>query len=360
MRFVICFLFLAVHAGAGWVSLFEDDFSAPPTNWTYSGVTNSSGQPLFYHDSTQGVIRAEWDQANSFSGLSDPYIIAPSSFSHPLPRILTDRDTFRLRAVLNIATGTVADTTELFQIASIGLYNLQAMGPDRPMSDNFSANSNLVKDGSDFVEFSYFINDSWGGPNITATIGSHIEGTDGEYTTGTNWTQTAMGEGFWLPEGTSLYVELVYCGAATNTDRRRAFCTIYENADFTGVLSVNGVAMHYDTARLPDGKFFRVSDVAMQNWPSSNWGGENGFGRGFYDSIEVSQYFEPGEIFAQELCIGNFCMTFAAEGGAVYHIQSCSNLASGWETVASVTAGTESVTFTNSLGDDGRFFRIAK
>ncbi|MGD9873101.1 MAG: hypothetical protein AB7T27_02410 [Kiritimatiellia bacterium] len=360
MRFVFCFLLLAVSAQAGWVTLFEDDFSGLTSDWVYSGITNGGGQPLFYHDSTQGVVRAEWDQSNAFSWTSDPYIILPSSFSHPLPRMLTDHDTFRLRAVLNVATGTVADTTELFQIASIGFFGMAAMGPDRAQSDNFSGNSNMLKDGSDFVEFSYFINNAWGGPNITATTGAHIDGTAGDYTTGTNWTQTAMGEGFWLPEGTNLYVELVYCGAATNETRRKAFCTIYHNPDFSGILSVNGVAMHYDTTPLPDDKFFRADSIAMQNWPSSNWGGENGFGRGFHDDVRVEQYFSPGEFYAQQKSGGYLQTTFAAESGTVYRIEYSTDLRTGWDLAGSVTSAAEFVTFTNSMPAAVRFYRVTK
>ena len=56
--------------------------------------------------------------------------------------------------------GSVPDTTEFYQIGVMGLYGLEHMGPDRTQSDNppyGSSNTNILKDGSDFVEFDYFI-----------------------------------------------------------------------------------------------------------------------------------------------------------------------------------------------------------
>lgn len=369
MRFVLCFLLLALPARAGWVEIFQDDFSGSTiSQWTYHGATNSLGQSLFRYFNSNELIQAEWDQSNFFSGLSDPYIILPSSLSRSLGRTLTDRDTFRISATVNIATGSVPDTTEYHQIANLGLYNPEESGPDRPMSDNWSGNANLLKDGSDFVEFSYFINNnSWGfNPSISATIGAHIYGLDGDYTTGSSaddpgfWHDTDMGANNWLPEGTNLYVELVYYGAATNSMHRRSFCAIYRDAGHSEILSVNGVEMFYWTQPLPADKHFSVKEAAFVNYAASNWGGENGFGRGSYDDIRVEQYFAPGEFFAQEMTGAGLRMTFAVESGTVYQIESSSDLLSGWSSAAAVTSAAESVTFTNSMPDAVRFYRVTK
>jgi hypothetical protein len=57
------------------------------------------------------------------------------------------------------------------------------------MSDNWSGNSNLVRDGSDFVEASYFIMNGAGwNPALIAAMGAHIEGTDAEITSAPTFT----------------------------------------------------------------------------------------------------------------------------------------------------------------------------
>ena len=221
---------LAAGPACGQLARILDEDFQTAGRGAYVGVTNAGGQPLFWHDPTNGVLAAEWDQGNYIDDWADPFVILPSCWLRPLGKTLTDRDTFRAGATLRLTPGSVPDTTEFFQIANFGLYNPAEMGPDRGMSDNWSANSELLRDGSDFVEFNYFImNKSWGvNPCITATIGCHVEGSDGDYVTGTSadpmFHDTDMGADHWLPEGTNLYLELCYYGAETGAVARRAFC----------------------------------------------------------------------------------------------------------------------------------------
>ena len=351
----------AQESRAYWHRLLTDSFDGTTSNqWTYGGVSNAAGQQLFRLDSSAQNVHAEWNQANVF-GYGDPYVIVPSCLSQPLGRLLTDERTFRFGATLNITTGSVIDTSELFQIGSIAVCDVSQMGPDRPMSDNWSGNSQTLRDGSDFVEFSYFINNAWGGPNITANIGAHINGVDGEYTTGTNYLQTAMGEGHWLPEGTNLYVQVEYFGAATDELARTAHCAIYTEPERTNILAVNGVPMSYWTGPLPSNKFFRAAHLAFYNYPSANWGGANGFARGTLDDVYVDQFFDEGGIVSESLHDGQMLVSWASESGHVYHIESTGNLtANTWVTNAMIEANGEICTLTNSMAQEGRIYRVCR
>ncbi|MHC4984050.1 MAG: hypothetical protein ACYTF6_12895, partial [Planctomycetota bacterium] len=188
---VMTLLALAASAGAEpewtWTEILGEDFNADPSsNWSFSGRQNGSAQDLLRWNSG-GYVDAEWDQLNYYLGgeEDDPYIIEPSSYSRSLGQTLTDQQTFKVGAKLRI--NSVASTTEYYQVANFGLYDLTYMGPDRMMSDNWSGNTNLVKDACDFVEWNYFINNDdlfeWY-PNTCATMGAHITGLDGEYITG--------------------------------------------------------------------------------------------------------------------------------------------------------------------------------
>jgi hypothetical protein len=284
-----------------FVRLYSETFESDPSaTWSYSGVTNAAGQDLFRYDSVADAITAEWDQSNRFQGVpSDPYVIEPSCYLHDMGRTLTDSDTFRIGARLVIEPGAVPETTEFYQIANLGLYNPATTGPDRIMSDNFSGNTTIVKDAGDFVEFSYFINNNSFGfnPNISAVIGAHITSADGDYTTGSSsdagyFHDTDMGADHWLPEGTNLYVDLVYHGAATNADARRAYCAVYTDPSRTNLLVVNGVPMYYWTQPLATGKTFSVTHVGFCNYVGANWGGVNGEGRGAWHDISIDESME--------------------------------------------------------------------
>jgi hypothetical protein len=268
-------------------TVLSEDFSSDPSaNWTYSGQQNGSSQDLFRWNAS-GYVDAEWDQSNSFTGSGDPYTIAPSSYSRSLGETLTDDHRFRFGATLNLSS--VANTTEFYQVASFGLYGLSDMGADRTMSDNFSGNSTLVKDGSDFVEFNYFINnDSFGwNANTGAAMGAHITGDTGDYTTGASsdgmYHNTDMGKDNWLPTGADLYIQVTYYGTTT----RRAHMGVYTDAAHTTLLSVNGVEQYYWTQALPGDDHFTLTDVALFNYAASNWGGTNGSGAGMFDDVYV-------------------------------------------------------------------------
>lgn len=340
--------------------ILSDDFLSGGDGWTYAGVSNAMNEPLFKADATTETVRAEWSQSNLYVGAGDPQTILSSSLSRPLGRELSDHDTFRFGVTLKIATGTVANTSEMFQIGNLTLCDALAMGPDRAMSDNWSGNSQLVKDGSDFVEFNYFINNAWGGPNITAVIGAHITGVDGEYTTGTNYLQTAMGEDHWLPEGTNLYIQVEYFGAATGELARVAHAAIYTEPARTNQLVVNGVVMSYWTEALPGDKSFRVKDVAFYNYPAANWAGPNGAAAGTFDDVYVDRHFANGEVFAVGRDSADLVTAWAAESGTTYYVEFATDLKSpAWVTNAVIVASEETACWTAALNGAKGYYRVS-
>lgn len=289
---VLCGIFALAGIAAAqgswtWTTILSEDFNADPSSsWSYDGVSSD-----LFEWSSSGYVNAQWDQSNNFA-YGDPYTIQTSSYSRSLGQTLTDQQTFHFGATIQVQS--VSSTTEFFQVANLGLYNFSQMGQDRSMSDNWSGNTTLVKDASDFVEWNYFIqNDSFGwNPYTGAVMGAHIEGLDGEYTTGSSgdalFHQTDMGKDNYLPTDTDLYVEVTYYGSATGEERRRAYGVIYTDAAHTEILTVNGVEQYYWTQPLPDDKSFTLTDVAFSNYPGSNWGGPNGEGTGRYDDVYVA------------------------------------------------------------------------
>jgi hypothetical protein len=356
---------------AFWQRIFEDGFSVTSTGtWAYVGETNASGQALIRHDEATERVEAEWDQANLYVGTGDPYTIVASRLGRSLDFLLDDGDTFRLGARLRLAAGSVPDTTEFYQIANFGLYNLSFMGPDRMMSDNgaFPPPGTFVKDGSDFVEFNYFINNrSYGfNPNIQPTIGAHIEGVDGLYTVGSSgdtgfWHNTDMGEDHWLPTETDLFVEVIYYGAATNELARRAHGAIYTDAARTDLLQVNGVAMYYWTQPVPADRHFTLTDFAFFNYAGENWGGPSGCGAGWFDDAYVDRLVPEGELFRAGVEEGRFVAHGAGVSGTVYYLEFCADLAGGvWTTAAVATASGETVAFTNAPAGARGSYRVAR
>jgi hypothetical protein len=346
---------------AVWVRLVNDSFAS--NTWTYSGVTNSTGQGLFDYDAAEQRVAATWNQTNLFVGEMDPFTISNSTFSRSLGRTLDDRDTFRFGATLNLTPGSVPDTPEGYQIANVGLYNLSQMGPDRTLTDNWSTNVNLLRDASDFVEFGYFINNNFGGPNVGGTMGAHIDGLDFDYYTGSNYLQTAMGEGHYLPEGVNLYLEVVYYGAATGAVRRQANARVYADAGRTAVLVVNGVTMSYWTLPLPDDRTFTLTDVAFQNYVAGLFHPLNtpGGGAGWLDDVYVDVHRDPGQIDASTLAAGaqGIAITWASEAGTNYYVVSTTNLATGpWVTDAVVQATGELTSWTGSVSAAGRTYGV--
>jgi hypothetical protein len=278
-----------------WTTILSENFNTDPSaNWSYSGRQNATSQNLIRWNAASGNLLAEWDQSNHYKdwgGTSplDPFEIEPSSYRRPLSQTLSDTDTFKFGAALQV--NSVVNTKEFYQVANFGLYNLSNMGADRTMSDNFSGNSNLVKDGSDFVEFNYFIqNESFGwNPMTQCTIGAHIDALGGNYFVGSNtdamFHGTDMGASNWLPTATDLYLEVVYYA-----DTRRAYSAIYTDSARTALLSVNGVQQYYWTIPLPTGEHFTLTDAAFWNYVGANWGGANGSGSGMFDEFYVSLY----------------------------------------------------------------------
>jgi len=276
-----------------WTPIVTEDFSDPAsTGWTYAGP---AGESDLFAPNGVGAIDAEWSQSKVYAEQGpggsplDPYDFQPSHYSRPLGQTLTDNDDFQVGAT--VIVDSIVDITTFYQVANFGLYNLAEMGADRTMSDNWSGNENLVKDGSDFVEFNYFIGTDWSGRNITATIGAHVDGVEGSYVSGSftdpMWHNPYLGNEA-LPTGTPLYVEVTYF-----SDTRRAVAAVYSDADRTELLTINvggtDVEQYYWTTPLPDDKGFTLTDVAFFNYVGADWiGSVDGAGSGSFDDLYVN------------------------------------------------------------------------
>ncbi len=362
---VACLLAIqSVHAQ--WQRVFEDHFDTNTAGrWTYEGVTNASGNDLFDYDAVNERVAAAWDQSNFIDGGTDPMIILNASFSHPLPRVFTDHDTFRVRATLRIDGGSIPDTTEFYQIANFGLYNMAKMGADRTLADDWSANTNLVRDGSDFVEFNYFINNNSLGfnPNISANIGGTVPNDEvAAYTTGffmDPWYHlTDMGVNTYLPEDTNLYVEVIYYGSARGEYHRRAWTALYTDSTWTNLLTVNGVPMFYWTQPLPETESFEVTHVAIFNYAALNWGGTNGTGAGSFDDIAVDHGFVDGEIRSAG-APPTMALTWQAVSGTTYAVVSRDTLTDAAPVTQAIVTATGEVTgWTNHSAAGLKFFFI--
>lgn len=347
-------------AMGAWMNLVSDDFSVAPTNWTYAGVSNIANEALFRHDAANQRIAAEWDQQNTFVG-SDPLQLGNSWYTRALPRRLTDRHSFRLRAALRIDANSVSDTTEFHQIATIGLFGLEHMGPDRSLSDDpwslYETNLHKRRNGSDFVEFNYFINNNAFGvfnPNISATIGARVnDDLTFAYYTGTGadtgwFHDTDMGADHYLPEDSNLYLELLYHGGATGAVSRRASVALYTDAARTSLLEVNGVPQYYWTQPLPAHESFELTHVALVNYVAANWGGANAEGSGSWDDVSVDWAVSEGRVVLP-VKPASPALAWAAVSGTTYAVVSTPDLVNGpFTTQALVMAESDMAGWTSS------------
>lgn len=356
------------NASAVWWTVLSEDFSEEPTEWVYSGVSNALGQALFRYDAANQRIAAEWDQSNHFEDWpNDPYVIENSHFARALQRRLTDRNTFRVRGTLRIVGGSIPDTTEYYQIANIGLYGIERMGPDRTLSDDDSGNEFLVRNSGDFVEFNYFINNNTSfdiNANITALIGGTVtDDVSCVYVTGDGkdafwFHDTDMGAGNYLPEETDIFVELIYFGAAEGGTNRRAKVSLYTDASRTNLLEVNGVPMYYWTQALPEDESFEVTHAALFNYAADSWDGPNAEGAGSWDDISVALDLPAGTIVSAERS-SKFSLTWVAEPGKSYSVVSLDDLVSGSRTIkATVLAEGDTVGWTNTTSGGTGFFIV--
>lgn len=369
VRVVISWAFwtAGMNADAYWLSILADDFSNSSSAWSYTGVSNAASQPLFSVESGAQNVHAEWSQTNGLVLSGDPYTITASRLSRPLSRVLTDDDTFRFGFTLNIASGSIPDTLEFSSIVNVGLYNLSKTGSDRNLTDDYSGNSNLVKDACDFVEFNYFVNNkSWGvNPSIQPTIGAHVDGLDYDWILGSwsdpMWHSTDMEADHWLPTGTNMYVEVVYYGDATNSWVRRAMTAIYSDVTRSNLLSVNGVEMYYWTVPVASEKSFTLTDFAICNFVDGVfYGGPAWHGAGTFDDVYVDQYVRNGDFFSQEASGSDQVLQWAAASGTTYYVEYSSNLlANTWVTNAILQASGETVTYTNPLSGKGGCVRVS-
>ena len=368
---------LAVLASAtaqgSWWNLVNEDFGPSATNrWTYAGVSNTQGQALFRLDATSGVVQAEWDQTNSIAA-GNPYTIRPSRLLTPLPHPLTDRDTFRLRATLVMATNTLNETIEYHQIANVGLYHAEAMGADRAMSDNFDMGALIkVKDGSDFVEFNYFAGDDSSSAfypfsrSAEMTIGAHTEQL-GDYHFNYEfyedlWDQsTAMGAGGRLPEETKIYLDLVYYGAATNDTARRGYMALYTDEARTQILQVGTQHMFYWTWPLPVDRTFTVTHAGFYNHVNLVYAGDPVRAVGTFDDLQVEQGFADAEVASARMSPDGVILEWASETGGTYHVVTSDNLMDGlWTTQAVVNAGSAFTALTNDWSGAVKIWRVER
>lgn len=354
-RVTLLVVLATAPAQASWWNLIAEDFGPSATNrWTYAGVSNALNQALFRLDATSGVVRAEWDQTNSINGdyVVPPTIIRNSYLSAPLARSLTDRHTFRLHATLFLETNSIPNTTEFWQLANIGLYDLQNGGSDRALT------APLIKDTSNAVEFNYFIGNAYAGPSVSGLIASDIAGLDFQWTIGPS---AAMGTDFWLPTDTPLYLELTYYGAATGTLARKLRTAIYTDSMRANLLVVNGQPLEELTSALPQGQSFSVKEVAVVNYAAPNFGDVIGVGRGAYDDISVDIEIPEASLADSTLVAGSLALTLASSPGASYAIMSTEDVMNGpWQTQSVVVAGADFVGYTNALNGPVKMFRVEK
>lgn len=366
-------LLALTESRASWLNLVNESFDASATSrWTYAGVSNASGQALFRLDATAGMVQAEWDQTNSITA-GNPYTIRPSRLLTPLPYPLTDRDTFRLRATLTIAANTLNDTIEYHQIANVGLYNPEAMGADRAMIDNWDFDAAIkVKDGSDFVEFNYFAGDDSSSlffpfsRSAEMTIGAHVEEI-GDYHFnypgyGDPWFHsTAMGAGGRLPEGTNLYLELVYYGAATNDTARRGYMALYTDEARTQVLQVGTQSMYYWTWPVPVDRTFTVTHAGFYNHVNLANYGDPVRAEGAFDDLRVEQGFADAEVAASRLTPAGMILEWATEAGGTYAVLGAGDLMNGpWTTQAVINADGDFATSTNAWAGAVQAWRVER
>ena|GEM_PF-5496679 len=290
----------ATATASVWAPIVTEDFSNPAAaGWTYAGPV---GEPALFAPNGSEAIDAEWNQSKVYAdcdpgGPLDPYDFQPSSYSKPLGQTLTDDDYFQVGATIVI--DSIVETTTFYQVANFGLYNLAEMGADRCMADNWSGNTNLVRDSGDFVEFNYFIGTNWAGRNIAATIGAHVDDSEGIYVSGSGtdpmWHNAYLANKT-LPSETPLYVEVTYFG-----DIRRARAAIYTDADRTQLLTVDvhgtDIEQYYWTTPLPNDESFTLTDVAMFNYVGPDWiGGLDGAGSGSFDDLYVNVLIDGGSL----------------------------------------------------------------
>jgi hypothetical protein len=363
----------ACDAGAYWQRILEDGFSTTNSStWSYAGATNSYGEPLFRQDTTAENVHAEWDQVNRIETNGDPFVIVPSRFSRSLGRTLSDHDTFRVGATLVLSRGSVNDTDQGFEIANFGLYNLAETGPDRCSADWDSTNAVRVKDAGDYVEFNYFVGNSWSGPNICPAIGKHC-GTSSEDNfplwwgpTDPQWPRNYCGLNNWLPAGTTLYVQVTYYGAATNAMSRRAYVAIYTEPARTNLLLVN-TNMEWWTPPLDPGDHFIVTDMAFFNYVNKTTSdplfgpfGPPARGTGTWDDVYVDVGVDEGECFAGATSGAGHVLNWGAVSGVTYAVLSGTNLVSGgWVTAAVVRAEGETATWTNKNVHNGGYYHVS-
>jgi hypothetical protein len=269
---------------AGWQTVLSEDFSPASTGWTYQGVTD--GQTDLFR-LTGSSVAATWDQLNLYDMYTSPQTLVPSRLTKPLGTTLTDADTFRFGVTLNLTGYSI--TSELFQIAPVGLYNPSAGGPDRTYSDD------AVTDACDFVEFAYYIGNSWGGRSAQATIGAHSDTMWGNYVTGWGdnpwYNATLTGTAGTLPMGTSLYVEVTY-----NSLTRQLHAGVYTDSQRLQILSVTNsdtqlpVPQYYYTRAMAADEHFSVTDAGFYNWVGGWWFDTPGTGSGQFDDLYVQRF----------------------------------------------------------------------
>jgi len=347
-------LLAATSAGALWNRVFEDDFSTDPAGrWTYDGVGNATSAPLFRYDAANQRIDAEWSETNALDTVSGSYISNSYLFAD-LGRVLTDRDTFRLRATLRIEPGSIPDTQEFWQLATIGFYNLAESGRDRAFS------SATVKDVSDAVEFNYFIGNAYGGPSISGFVSAHRDSLDVDFSQDWAYGPSAtFGIDHWLPTGMPLYVESVYHGAGSSTNARRLYTAIYTNEARTDLLVVNNMPAEEWTSPLAASRGFAVSHVALVNYVATPFMAPAGEGAGSYDDVVVEEAVAEGRLVGLDGPAAAPVFAWAAVSGDTYRVLSSPTLEPvSWTTVLTVQAQGPTIVVTGAPAGAVEFLTV--
>ncbi len=285
MMVCLCAL-VSSAAQAQWTTILSEDFSNPAAHgWAYTGP---AGEALL--SAAGGVLQAEWDMDRGLDRSGDPWVFENAYYHRSLGCALTDANSFRFGATLQIAS--IVNTTTFYEVANFGLYDLAHQGADRGFADDYSGNTTLVDNPKNFVEFNYFIGTAYNGRNIQPTIAASQAG---QITSGSStdpmWHDSYLGEEA-LPTDTDLYVEVTY-----SADTRRAKAALYSDEARTNLLTVDvggmDVEVYYWTQALPEDQHFTLTDLAFVNYATQDWMGyTDGGGMGSFDNLFV-QVPEP-------------------------------------------------------------------
>jgi len=222
------------------------------------------------------------------------------------------------------------------------------------------------------VEFNYFAGDDSSSAffpfsrSAEMTIGAHTA-QYGDYHFnyqgyGDPWFHsTAMGAGGRLPEGTNLYLELIYYGAATNDTARRGYLALYTDEARTQTLMVGTQQMFYWTWPVPPDRTFTVTHAGFYNHVSLAYYGDPVRAQGTFDDLQVEQGFADAEMVFSRMTPEGAVVQWASEPGGTYAVLGANDLVNGsWSTQAVVNADADFAALTNDWSGAMRVWRVER